>query len=115
MKSGDVKKAGQRAISRYRSEVGSIKRSDRNIKIEDREWEAIQAGAVSKTDLIKILNNSDPDILRAKATPRATTTISTAKQNRIKNMSASGRTIGEIASALGVSPSTVQKYIKGGE
>lgn len=113
MKKGDVKKESQRAMTKYRTEVGSIKRSDRQIKIEDREWDAIQAGAVSKTDLIKILNNSDPDILRARATPRATNTISTAKQNRIKNMSASGRTIAEIASATGVSPATVQKYLKG--
>ena len=111
MKTGDLKKVSQKALSKYREEVGAIARSKRNIDITDREWEAIQAGAVSKTDLTKILNNTDPDQLRARATPKATNAISTAKQNRITNMAASGKTIAEIASSLGLSASTVNKYL----
>ena len=113
MKTSDVKKASQQALTKYREEAGSVSRSKRSIKITDKEWEAIQAGAIPKTDLIKILNNSDPDVLRDKATPKATNTISAAKQTRIKNLNASGKTIAEIASALNVSASTVQKYLKG--
>ena len=114
MKPGDIKKAGQQALTKYRNEVGSVKRSDRAIKITDREWEAIQAGAVSENTLKKILNNADVDDLRQRATPRATSTLSNAKVNRIKAMSASNYSLSEIAKALGVSTSTVSNYLKKG-
>ena len=113
MKPADIKKASQRALSKYRGELGSVARRDRSIKVTDREWEAIQAGAISENILLKILANSDTDVLRQKATPRATTTLSTAKVNRIKALQASNYTLAEIASKLGVSPTTVSQYIKG--
>lgn len=113
MKPGDVKKVGQRALNKYRTELGSVARSDRSIKITDREWEAIQAGAISENKLKKILNNADVDDLRQRATPRATTTLNPAKVNRIKAMSASNYTLEQIAKKLGVSTSTVSKYLKG--
>ena len=114
MDKSDVRKESQKAMSKYRQEVGAVSRRDRNIKISDREWEAIQAGAISENKLKRILANSDIDELRQRATPRDTKTISTAKANRIKNMSATGNyTIAQIADQLGLSPSTVQKYLKG--
>lgn len=109
----DVKKTGQQALTKYRTEAGSVKRSDRSIKITDKEWEAIQAGAISENVLKKILANSDVDSLRQRATPRSTTMLSTAKINRIKAMRASGKTLNEIANALNVSASTVATYVKG--
>lgn len=109
----DAKKTGQQALTKYRTEAGSVKRSDRSIKITDKEWEAIQAGAISENVLKKILANSDVDSLRQRATPRSTTTLSTAKINRIKAMRASGKTLNEIANALNVSASTVATYVKG--
>lgn len=112
MKPGDVKKASQQAISKYRTEVGSVSRKDRSIDITDREWEAIQAGAISETQLKKILNNTDIAVLRERATPRTTTSMSAGQISRIQAMSAS-YTIGEIAKKLGLSPSTVSKYLKG--
>ena len=113
MSKADIKKASQRALSKYRTELGSIARRDRSIKVTDKEWEAIQAGAISENTLMKILANTDSDSLRQKATPRATKTISTAQANRIKAMRASNYTLEEIATKLGVSPSTVTKYVKG--
>ena len=109
----EIKKANARALTKYRNEVGSVARRDRSIKITDREWEAIQAGAISENTLTKILANSDADTLRQKATPRATTTLSTAKVNRIKALRSSNYTVSEIASKLGVSPTTISQYIKG--
>ena len=114
MDKSDIRKESQKAMSRYRSEVGAVSRRNRNIKISDREWEAIQAGAISENKLKRILANADIDELRQRATPRDTKTISTAKATRIQNMSASGNyTIAEIANQLGLSTSTVQKYLKG--
>ena len=113
MKREDVKKAAQQSLTANRKAVGSIARRDRNITITDKEWEAIQAGAISENKLKLILNNTDIDKLRERATPRSTSSLSTAKINRIKAMSASNYTLNEIAKALGVSTSTVSKYLKG--
>lgn len=109
----DTKKAGTQALSKYRQELGSVSRKKRNIKITDREWEAIQAGAVHENTLKKILNNADADDLRQRATPKSSTSLSPAKINRIKSLSASNYTLSEIANKLGVSTSTVSKYLKG--
>ena len=112
LKNDEIKKAGQQALSRSRADVNSVSRKDRSIKITDREWEAIQSGAISENVLKKILNNADIDELRQRATPRSTTTLNQAKINRIKAYSASNYTLGEIAKKLGVSVSTVSKYLK---
>ena len=113
MEKKDVKKASQQALTKYRQEAGSVARSKRAIEITDREWEAIQAGAISENKLKQILDNTDVDVLRQRATPKSYTTLNTAKVNRIKAMSASGRSLSEIAKSLGVSTSTVSEYLKG--
>ena len=108
----EIKKISQQALSEAREQVGSKREP---VKISDREWEAIQAGAISPTKLKQIIDNSDLDRLRELATPRSSkNTISPAKENKIKAMIASGYTNAEIADAIGVSSSTVAKYIKGG-
>ena len=113
MKASDEKKIRQLAISKYRQEVGSVARRDRSIKITDREWEAIQAGAVSENTLKKILNNTDADNLRERSMPKTRTTVSQTKINRIKAYAASNYTLEQIATKLNLSPSTVSKYLKG--
>ena len=60
-----------------------------------------------------IILNADPDSLRERATPKNSKSVSSGTINRIKAMSAS-YTIGEIADKLNMSPSTVSKYLKGG-
>ena len=110
MEASDIKKASQQALTASRIAVGAKRQP---IKITDREWEAIQAGAISENKLIKILNNTDTDDLRQRATPRTTNTLSQAKINKIKSMNASNYSLNQIATSLGVSPSTVSKYLKG--
>ena len=110
----EIKKARAKTLTKYRDEVGSIARKDREIVITDREWEAIQAGAVRKTTLKSILNNADIAKLRERATPKTVSTLSPAKMAKIKQMQASGRySLAEIAQANGISTSTVSKYLKG--
>lgn len=108
MTNAEIKKANQQALTSARSQVGAERKP---VVITDREWEAIQAGAISESKLTQILNNADIDSLRQRATPRATTTLSAAKQSKIASMSASGYSTSEIAEALGVSTSTVSKYL----
>ena len=112
MEKKDIKKASQQALTKYRTEAGSVARSKRSIDITDRQWEAIQAGAISENKLKQILANTDVDKLRQRATPRSYTTLNTAKINRIKALSANGKTLSEIANALGISTSTVANYLK---
>lgn len=108
----DIKKANQQALTKNRQEVGSISRRNRNIDITDREWEAIQAGAISENRLKQILNNTDADVLRQRATPRTTNELSEAKIAKLKNMSNSNYSLNQIAEAVGCSTSTVSKYLK---
>ena len=112
MKPKDVKKISQQAISKYREEYSSVQRRKRAIDITDREWEAIQNGAISENKLKRILDNADVDSLRKRATPKASTTLSSAKVNRIKAMKNSNYSSSEIAEALGISTATVSKYLK---
>ena len=114
LKKGEVKKLKQQALSKYRTEVGSISRRERNIEITDKEWEAIQAGAISETKLKQILNNTDIDKLRERAMPRATTSLSAAQISVVKAMRASNYTLEQIAAKMGKSPATISKYLKGG-
>lgn len=115
LSNADVKKIQQRATAKYREQVGAVSRKKRSINISDREWEAIQAGAISENQLWRILNNTDVDNLRERAMPRSTTEISSAKVSRIKSMASSNYTLEQIADKLGVSKTTVSKYLKGGK
>lgn len=108
----EIKKLSQQELTRARATVGAKREI---IKVTDREWEAIQAGAISENKLMQILNNVDIDDLRQRATPRTTTSLSTAKINKISSMNASGYSTAEIADALGISTTTVSKYLKGKE
>ena len=108
MTKAEIKKASQQALTSARTSVGA-KRTP--VQITDKEWEAIQAGAISENKLLQILNNTDIDEVRKRATPRITNTLSQAKINRIATLRASGYSTSEIAEALDVSSSTVSKYL----
>ncbi len=108
MTNEEKRKQGQRALVEARERVGA-KRSA--IKITDREWEAIQSGAISENKLYQILNHTDTDEIRKRATPRASVNLSSAKINKIMSMNSSGYTLSEIAESMGISTSTVSKYL----
>lgn len=108
MTNAEIKKAGQQALTSARISVGAKREP---INLTDKEWEAIQAGAISENKLKQIINHVNIDELRQRATPRTTTSLSSAKISKISSMNASGYSIAEIAQALGVSTSTVSKYI----
>lgn len=106
----EIRKTKQMAITNARLSVGASGKETK-IEITDKEWEAIQAGAISDSKLSQILRYADADKIRERATPRNTSSLSTAKINKIKAMSASGYSTAEIAEAIGVSTSSVSKYL----
>ena len=106
----EVKKIRTQAITEARARVGAGKQ---NIPITEREWEAIQAGAVSTNTLTKIIANTKPDRIRELATPRTTKTMTPAKIARAESMLARGFTQAEVAEQLGISTTTLAKALKG--
>ena len=104
----EEKKAKSRHLQAARAAVGAGKEK---IDISDREWEAIQAGAVHDSTLLKILANTDSKALRQRAMPRGTE-IAPAKLARARSMKASGNyTWDELSEILGISVSALQKAL----
>lgn len=106
----ELNKVKRMALDDARASVGASGRETR-IKITDKEWEAIQMGAVSDTTLTKILRYSDPEDIQRRAMPRTTTSLSNAQIAKINSMKLSGYTIKEIADSLGKSTSTISNYL----
>lgn len=99
-------------LDKARAEVGAHREP---IIITDREWEAIQANAISKNKLEKILDNTDQEAFKKRATPRnANTTLTSSKLQLIQSMYGTGMyTQKDIAERLGISASAVSKAVKG--
>lgn len=105
----EARKIKAQIIEATRDRAGTSRRSARNIPISDREWEAIQAGAISHNKLEQILQNTDLDELKQRATPRTNKLgMSGAAKSRARTMLAAGYTQAEVAEAVGVSVSTLK-------
>lgn len=104
----DKKKLKTRSLAQARVETGA-KRAD--IKITDKEWEAIQNRAISKTKLKQILDNTNLDRIKELAQPRQIQ-ISPAKLSRAKGLLDKGYTYSEVAERLGISVSTIRESLK---
>ncbi len=113
MSSKEVAKVKSRALRAARETVYGSKNRYRP-DITEKEWEAIQNGAVSTNKAKQILEAADSSLVKSYATPRNKQTISTTKQARIKSLKSKGLTAAEIAEATGVSVSSVYR-IAGGE
>ena len=112
-----LKKISSRMIEQARDLVYGSAREDpthkRRYKVtfSDREVEAINAGAISKTSLKKLLKYADKNELKQQFTPKKDTGLSTAKKNRALQMLRNGAPMSEITQELGVSRSTLAKEI----
>lgn len=82
-----------------------------NITITDKQWEAIQAGAISGTKLEDILKNTDVDALKKRALPRTPKGISPAKLATAKVRIKNGYSADEVAKSLGISVSTLYRAL----
>jgi len=110
MDKDDIKKLKNQALTQARLQTGASKKA-RLVDITDREWEAIQSGAISTNKLSQIIQNSDIDILKQRSMPRESRGISDAKRARAKMLESNGYTLAEIADSLGVSTSTISKVL----
>jgi DNA-binding NarL/FixJ family response regulator len=103
----EIKKLKGQSLVKARLRVGAGKTK---IEITDSEWKAIQAGAVSNNTQKQILNNTDLDKIKQRATPREDKgKIPTSKAAKIRRMLSNGYTQAEVADAVGVSLTTIAK------
>ena len=105
-----LKKIKNQALQTARTQVGANGKGTR-ISITDKEWEAIQAGAISDNKLTQILRYADDNIVKQLATPKSSTGLSSAQLSLLRQMASNGYTNAEIAKRLGISTSTVSKYL----
>lgn len=107
----DIKKIRNLAQKKARDRTGAVKSA---IQFTDKEWEAVQAGAISNHMLVNILKNADLEQVKGLANPRAATTMLPAKVARAQAMLKTGHTQAEIADQLGVSTSVLSAALTEG-
>lgn len=102
----EIKRISAIEMQRARDSVGASGKGSK-VTFTDREWEAVQAHAISDSMLTKFLNASDSSEIVQRAMPKASKTLPTSKVNKAKAMLASGYTYAEIAKACNVPQSTI--------
>jgi DNA-binding CsgD family transcriptional regulator len=107
-----LKKVKAQALAAARVRTGASKQQ---IKITKKEWEAIQAGAITNNTLVQILNNTDLDKIKELATPRTKTGVNASKLSKARQMLANGYDSYEVADALGISVATLNRALEGKE
>ena len=105
-----IKKISSVEMQRARDSVGASGRKSK-VTFTDREWEAVQAGAISDNMLTKFLNSSDSDEIVKRAMPKNVTVMTSAKMSKANAMLRSGYFYAEIAKACGVPESTVRSAL----
>lgn len=108
MEADKKKRLKGQELDRARRRVGAGKKT---IYISDKEWEAINAGAISKTKLKDILAEADKDRVKQLATPKSNSGLSSAKVARARSMLARGYSQADVADMLDISVGTLVKAI----
>ena len=82
----------------------------KKIEISEKEWEAIQAGAITENVLTRILKYADGDRVRELATPRQIKNLSQTKIDSIKSKLKIGYTPEQISKQMNIPVSAIYKY-----
>lgn len=111
MEYAELKRLKGQTLTRARDVVGS--RREKIIPTA-REWEAINAGAITNNMMNSILKYTDMDEIKAQVLPKPdrANAVSVGDKARIKAMAANGFTQAQIARQLGLSPSTVSTIVR---
>lgn len=105
-----VKKIRNQELNDARAQVGASGKESK-INITDRQWEAMNSGAISYNKQSEIIRFADKDRVRELATPRKGIQMTDSEIGLIKTMYRGGYTTSEIARRLGRSESSVRQYI----
>ena len=104
-----LKKIRQQQLVAARDRAGAQRHP---ISISEREWEAIQAGAISDTRLQMILRYADISDVRKLATPHSQKGMSSSAKSLARQLLRAGYPQSVVAERCGVSVSTLSKEFK---
>lgn len=108
---------GKKHLSKLKNQVTNQQRKivskQRPFEVTEREWEAIQAGALHKSDVKEIINRANSDDIKKYAMPKNSnyTILSPANLAHAIAMLNSGFTQAEVAANFNISPSTLRRAI----
>lgn len=108
MSKDEIKRLKNQALSGARNKVG---KNPYTINITEKEWDAIQSGAISKSKLSAILDNANMDQVKKYATPKQQKVMTPANISRARALLNAGYTQAEVAKQLGVSTSTIANNV----
>ena len=104
------KKLANKALENARDQVhGGTHEKRYRIDLTDREWDAIQAGAISDNQLQKILRYADSAEVKKRALPRDSGGLSASARSRARLLLNSGYAPSTVAKDLGISVQTLAK------
>jgi hypothetical protein len=106
----ELKKIKSQALKAARQRTGAEKEK---FDITEKEWEAIQARAITAHKLDQLLDHADLERIKELATPRVEIKMSPAKTSKARTLIDAGYSWAEVADTLGVSVSTVQRALSG--
>ena len=104
------KKLAAKALDEARDAVNGgthVKRYQ--ITLTDREWDAIQAGAISDTQFQKVLRYSDTSEIKKRALPRQSSGMKPSTKSRARLLLNAGYAPSTVANDLGISVQTLAK------
>jgi len=106
------KKLAAKALENARDAVNGGKHTKRyQIELSDREWEAIQAGAISENKFKTVIRYSDTSKLKQRALPRQSNRMPASTRSRARLMINNGYALSTVAKELGVSASSLAKEL----
>lgn len=105
-----LKKISAKALEHARDDVnGGIHEKRYRIELTDREWDAIQAGAISESQFQRVIRYSDTEKLKQRALPRKSTGLKPTQKSRARLMLKNGYAPSTVAAELGISPQALAK------
>ena len=105
-----IKKIAAKALDEARDAVNGGTHTKRyKIDLTDREWEAIQAGAISDTQFERVIRYSDKNELKKRALPRQNTGMRASMKSRARLMLNAGYAPSTVAHELGISTEALAK------
>lgn len=105
-----LKKISAKALNDARDQVrGGTHEKRYRIELTDREWDAIQAGAISDAKMKTILRYSDTAEIKKRALPRSDAGLKPSAKARARLLLNSGVAPSVVAEELGVSTTTLAK------
>lgn len=105
----DEKKVRNLCIKEARLRTGA---SHYDFSITDKEWEALNSGALNKSTQREIFKKVDDDTLKKDAMPKKTKTMSEQQIALVKRLADADYSIAEIADRIGFSTTAVANAIK---